>query len=75
MEMEQKVIVFDSESKEDLQRQQREEELEQSEYRASRCTEDHGSGITLSACGCAKSRLSISSPEHRRCLATGRSVE
>ena len=72
---EQELILLNTESKEDLQRQQREEELEQSEYRASRRTEDHGSGITFSACGCAKLRLSISSIEHRRCVATGRSVE
>ena len=45
MEMEQKVIVFDSESKEDLQRHERKTELDNFEFGAPGCADEYDSGI------------------------------
>ena len=45
MEMEQNVIVFRSESKEDLQRHERKTELDNLEFRAPGCPEEYDSGI------------------------------
>ena len=45
MEMEQKVIVFDSESKKDLQRHERKTELDNLEFRAPGCPGEYDSGI------------------------------
>ena len=45
MEMKQKVIVFDSESKEDLQRHERKTELDNFEFGAPGCPEKYDSGI------------------------------
>ena len=45
MEMKQKVIVFDSESKEDLQRHERKTELDNFEFGAPGCADEYDSGI------------------------------